>query len=85
LSFEGSVVLDFFAGSGTTGRVCIEERRHSILVDSDNNLHSYLEKHIEQIKSNTFLPEYKLMQCASIDAVLTEIDRVNQQHQKTTS
>lgn len=31
LSFEGSIVLDFFAGSGTTGRVCIEERRHSLL------------------------------------------------------
>ncbi|MDE6340396.1 MAG: site-specific DNA-methyltransferase, partial [Muribaculaceae bacterium] len=29
LSFEGSIVLDFFAGSGTTGRICIEENRHS--------------------------------------------------------
>ena len=27
LSFEGSIVLDFFAGSGTAGRVCIEESR----------------------------------------------------------
>jgi len=85
LSFEGSIVLDFFAGSGTTGRVCIEERRHSILVDSDNNLHSYLEKHIKQIKSNMFLPEYNLIRDASIDAVLKEITQVNQQHQKTTS
>lgn len=81
LSFEGSVVLDFFAGSGTTGRVCIEERRHSILVDSDNKLHGYLEKHIEQLKSNLFLPEYNLIRDASIDAVLEEIALVNQQSQ----
>jgi site-specific DNA-methyltransferase (adenine-specific) len=81
LSFEGSIVLDFFAGSGTTGRVCIEERRHSILVDSDNKLHGYLEKHIEQIKLNLFLPEYNLIRDASIDAVLEEIAFVNQQSQ----
>lgn len=31
LSPQGSVVLDFFAGSGTTGRVCVEEGRNSIL------------------------------------------------------
>lgn len=78
LSFEGSIVLDFFAGSGTTGRVCIEERRHSILVDSDNKLYSYLDKHIEQIKTNLFLPEYSLMKDSSIDAVLDKIAFVNQ-------
>ena len=49
LSFQGSLVLDFFAGSGTTGRVCIEEGRHSILADSDKNLEIYLQKHLEQI------------------------------------
>jgi len=81
LSFEGSIVLDFFAGSGTTGRVCIEERRHSILVDSDNKLYSYLDKHIEQIKTNLFLPEYSLMKDSNIDAVLDEIAFVNQQLQ----
>lgn len=78
LSFEGSIVLDFFAGSGTTGRVCIEERRHSILVDSDNKLNTYLDKHIEQIKTNLFLPEYSLMKDSSIDAVLDKISFVNQ-------
>lgn len=79
LSFEGSIVLDFFAGSGTTGRVCIEERRHSLLVDSDSKLHGYLDKHIEQIKSNLFLPEYSLMKDSNIDVVLKEIALVNQQ------
>lgn len=79
LSFEGSIVLDFFAGSGTTGRVCIEERRHSLLVDSDNKLYSYLDKHISQIQPNLFLPEYRLMKDTNIDTVLKKIALVNQQ------
>lgn len=79
LSFEGSIVLDFFAGSGTTGRVCIEERRHSLLVDSDNKLYDYLDKHIGQIQPNLFLPEYRLIKNANIDTVLEEITLVNRQ------
>ena len=79
LSFEGSIVLDFFAGSGTTGRVCIEERRHSLLVDTDNKLHCYLNQHIGQIKSNLFLPEYTLITDSNIGCVLKEIDFANQQ------
>lgn len=73
LSYEGSIVLDFFAGSGTTGRVCIEERRHSLLVDSDIKLYRYLDQHINKINWNLFLPEYRLMKDASIDSVLEEI------------
>jgi site-specific DNA-methyltransferase (adenine-specific) len=79
LSFEGSIVLDFFAGSGTTGRVCIEERRHSILVDIDKKLHGYLEKHIKQIETNLFLHKYCLMRDTSINAVLKEIALANRQ------
>lgn len=51
LSFPGSVVLDFFAGSGVTTRVAIEEGRHSIASDLDPQLHSYLSQQISQ--SNT--------------------------------
>ncbi len=49
LSYEGAVVLDFFAGSGTTGRVCIEENRHSIMVDSNESLKDYFKKHREKM------------------------------------
>jgi site-specific DNA-methyltransferase (adenine-specific) len=77
LSFEGSIVLDFFAGSGTTGRVCIEERRHSLLVDSDSKLCDYLDKHIRQIQPNLFLSKYHLIKNADIDTVLKEIDTAN--------
>ena len=47
LSYEGSTVLDFFAGSGTTSRVCLEENRHSIMVDSDDSILEYFEKHLQ--------------------------------------
>jgi len=78
LSFEGSIVLDFFAGSGTTGRICIEERRHSLLVDVSEKLHGYLDKHISQIQSNLFLPQYALRRDIDVNAVLEEIAWVNQ-------
>jgi len=54
LSKEGAVVLDFFAGSGTTGRVCAEEGRHSILVDSDPAMIDYFAEHMSnsQPKAN---------------------------------
>lgn len=77
LSYKGSIVLDFFAGSGTTGRVCIEEQRHSILVDSDKKLKNYFDRHIKQIESNIFLPQFKILQNTDIDIVLKEIDSEN--------
>ncbi|HMD76322.1 MAG TPA: site-specific DNA-methyltransferase [Terracidiphilus sp.] len=77
LSFQGSIVLDCFAGSGTTGRVCIEEGRHSILVDSNKKLYNYLDMHIKQIESNIFLPQYKLMKDTPIDLVLAEMSTQN--------
>ncbi len=49
LSYPNSLVLDFFSGSGTTGRVCIEEGRNSILVDNDPKSGQYLDKHIRNI------------------------------------
>lgn len=49
LSYPGSVVLDFFAGSGVTTRVAIEEGRHSISSDADSKLHDYLKLHLDQM------------------------------------
>lgn len=50
LSYPDSVVLDFFAGSGTTGRVCIEEKRNVIMVDSDPQSEVYFKKHLENMR-----------------------------------
>lgn len=74
LSYEGSLVLDFFAGSGTTGRVCIEENRHSIMVDSDNSLKRYFEMHRKKMSATSFKP-YEV--CEDID-IEKFIEMVNQ-------
>ena len=42
LSYPGSAVMDFFAGSAVTTAVAIEEGRHSICSDIDPSLHAYL-------------------------------------------
>lgn len=60
LSYEGSLVLDFFAGSGTTGRVCIEENRHSIMVDADRSTLDYFQKHLEKMDTSHSKP-YELV------------------------
>lgn len=51
LSYPDSIVLDFFAGSGTTGRVCIEEKRNCIMCDKDPESRVYFWKHLENMKN----------------------------------
>lgn len=58
LSYPGSTVLDFFAGSGTTGRVCIEENRNCILCDSDEKSNIYFKKHLENMNNSPFNCDY---------------------------
>jgi len=67
LSYPSSVVLDFFAGSGTTGRICIEENRHSILVDSDSKLSEYLNMHLTNMGSQMFIQPYELIHNKSLN------------------
>ncbi|OZU89075.1 site-specific DNA-methyltransferase [Virgibacillus indicus] len=59
LSNPNDVVLDFFAGSGVTTRVCIQEERHSVSVDLDPMLPTYLQRHIE--KMGDLLYSYQLI------------------------
>lgn len=65
LSFPGSVVLDFFGGSGVTARVAIEEGRHSVVGDFDPMLHTYLAKQVDLIRTESkalrTFPEYELV------------------------
>ena len=56
LSYPGATVLDFFAGSGTVGRVCINEGRNCLMCDSDNKSLDYFAKHLslmEELGQNT--------------------------------
>lgn len=50
LSYPGSVVLDFFGGSGITTRVAIEEGRHSITGDADAQHRAYLAKQLAMMQ-----------------------------------
>lgn len=58
LSYPGSTVLDFFAGSGTTTRVAIEERRNSISSDNSTTLQTYLEQQLADLDRNTPRADY---------------------------
>lgn len=76
LSYEGSIVLDFFAGSGTTGRVCIEENRHSIQVDSDKKIKEYFSKHIKNKGHENHKP-YQVIYNVSLKDVMSKIEEAN--------
>jgi site-specific DNA-methyltransferase (adenine-specific) len=43
-------VLDFFAGSGTTGAVCLELKRKFILVDNNLQAMKVMEKRFAGVK-----------------------------------
>jgi site-specific DNA-methyltransferase (adenine-specific) len=60
LSYPGSIVLDFFAGSGVTTRVAIEEGRHSISGDFNESLRPYLDQQLKTLvnEASTLLLEY---------------------------
>jgi site-specific DNA-methyltransferase (adenine-specific) len=51
LSYPGSLVLDFFAGSCVTTRVAIEENRDSISGDKSGEVFHYLDKQLRQINA----------------------------------
>lgn len=67
LSYPGSIVLDFFAGSGTSGRVCIEEGRHCILIDNNESSKIFFNKHLENMKKVSPDNNFKYEQVQTIN------------------
>ncbi len=63
LSYEGATILDFFAGSCITTRVAIEEKRHSIVSDSDPIIYEYLQEQLNKIPRDLLFDkkEYKFI------------------------
>ncbi|MBS4931807.1 MAG: site-specific DNA-methyltransferase [Clostridiales bacterium] len=60
MSNKQDTVLDMFAGSGVTVKVCIENDRNSILCDKDIKLNSYVEKQLNMIsKKKRYNMNYK--------------------------
>lgn len=74
LSYEGSIVLDFFAGSGTTGRVCIEENRHSIMVDSDAKIKEYFNAHMQNSQNTLLHKPYEIIEEIPIKELLKKMN-----------
>jgi site-specific DNA-methyltransferase (adenine-specific) len=63
LSYPGSTLLDFFAGSAVTVRAAIELGRHSIASDRDPQFRTYLEMQLENLRSEHKgpLPDYEIV------------------------
>lgn len=55
LSYPGSTVLDFFAGSGVTARVAIQEGRNSISSDVDPTFRDHIAKQLEFLRADGLL------------------------------
>ena len=73
LSYPDSVVLDFFAGSGTTGRVCIEEKRYCIMCDTDIQSKTFFKKHIEKMQETIFSNSFT--ENENIDSFFEDINK----------
>lgn len=81
LSYPGSVVLDFFAGSGTVGRVCITERRHCLMCDIDKFSIDYFNKHLELMRKTGQSIEYDPIN--SVADFFAKLEREYQYERKT--
>lgn len=75
LSYPGSVVLDFFAGSGTVGRVCITEGRNCMMCDSDRSTIDYFSKHLELMGQTLWSRKYTITD--NLDEFTSFVNRSN--------
>lgn len=77
LSYPGSTVLDFFAGSGVTTRVAIQEGRNSICSDADPAFKGYLAKQLEFLRAESLLDnirQYEVIEgIENLDAAHSDI------------
>lgn len=81
LSYPDSIVLDFFAGSGTTGRVCIEEKRNCIMCDTDEYSKVYFAKHLKNINENLFSSMY--IKNENLDSFFDDINKRKKKEKPT--
>lgn len=80
LSYPGAVVLDFFAGSGTTGRVCIEEGRHCLMCDSDSASIDYFNKHLDLMRENGENTDYE--KTSNVEEFFSALESQNENNEK---
>jgi site-specific DNA-methyltransferase (adenine-specific) len=70
LSYPGSTVLDFFAGSGVTARMAIQEGRHSISGDISPTLPEYIKQQVSDLAAEPL----SLIEEATDYCLLTEAE-----------
>lgn len=75
LSYPGSVVLDFFAGSGTVGRVCITEGRNCMMCDNDMSTIDYFNKHLELMGQTLWSRKYTIT--GNLDEFISFVNKSN--------
>jgi site-specific DNA-methyltransferase (adenine-specific) len=75
LSHPGSLVLDFFAGSGVTARICVQERRNSISSDTSPTLKDYLDKQLSDYELTLTENSYRFKIGSSVSEVLAASDK----------
>ena len=71
LSYPGSVVLDFFAGSGVTTRIAIQEHRHSISGDSNPSMKEFLNKQMADYEVSLMEQPYEFEIGDNLEKVLS--------------
>lgn len=74
LSYPGSVVLDFFAGSGTTGRGCIEEGRHCLLCDADAASLEFFDRHVKNMQDKAECKHLKFKRLTDTESFFAELN-----------
>lgn len=62
MSNEGDLVLDIFAGSGVSTKVCIENKRNSISCDKDKKFKEYLNKQLNKITMESKFKLYESLE-----------------------
>jgi len=73
MSNPGDLVLDFFAGSGSTTVASILNSRHSIASDLNPELRDYLDKLVEKKAGGSFNPlKFELLDASQIDTLFAE-------------
>ena len=82
LSYPGSIVLDFFAGSGTVARVCITEGRHCLFCDSDQKTKDYFNNHLNLMRNLGQDTDY--VSINSVEAFFTKLQGGYEHERKST-
>lgn len=82
LSYPGSTVLDFFAGSGVTTRVAIQEGRNSICTDADPIFRTYIKKQIELLGADGLLNAVRKYEI--VEGLEDSYDKASKQHMMAT-